>query len=206
MPSAKHVVSVPVGLLCLAAFGLLTAPVGAQAPTAVPVFQITPGDSTITFNVNASVTIEGTFDQWQASLTFTSPAVESAVLDVQIQSASVNTGSDLKNDTLKGKDFFNVDQDPLITFHSTQVMQTGPETFDVPGTFTIRGVSKPETLHLTVSGKGTGSAEITGTMAFDRKDFGMTHNILFLHIADRVEVRVNLKATRVSGPPVVFKQ
>ena len=43
-------------------------------------------------------------------------------------------------------------------------------------------------------------------MAFDRKDFGMTHGIPFLHIADRVEVRVNFKATRVSGPPIVFKQ
>jgi polyisoprenoid-binding protein YceI len=170
------------------------------------VFQVTPGDSTITSHVNASVTIEGTFDQWQASLTFTSPAVESAVLDVQLQAASVNTGSDLKNNTMKGKDFFNVAEGPVITFHSTQVVQAGPETFDVPGTFTIRGVSKPETLHLTVSGKGTGSGEIAGTMAFDRKDFGMTHNIPFLHIADRVEVRVHLKATRVSGPPVVFKQ
>ena len=205
MHSAKHVVGVPVSVLCLAAFALMTTSAVAQAPTAVPVFQVTPGDSTITFHVNASVTIEGTFDQWQASLTFTSPAVESAVLDVQIQAASVNTGSDLKNNTLKGKDFFDVEQDPSITFHSTQVVQTGPETFDVPGTFTIRGVSKPDTLHLTVSGKGTGSGEITGTMAFDRKDFGMTHNILFLHIADRVEVRVNLKATRVSGPPLVFK-
>jgi len=206
MHSAKHVVGVLVGILCLVAFSLLTTPAGAQAPAAVPVFQVTPGDSTITFHVNASVTIEGTFDQWQASLTFTSPAVESAVLDVQIQAASVNTGSGLKNDELKSEKFFNVDADPLITFHSTQVMQTGPETFDVPGTFTIRGVSKPETLHLTVSGKGTGSSEITGTMAFDRKDFGMTHGIPFLHVADRVEVRINLKATRVSGPPVVFKQ
>jgi len=206
MPSAKHVMRVSVGLVCLAAFALVTTAAVAQAPAGVPVFQVTPGDSTITFHVNASVTIEGTFDQWQASLTFTSPAVESAVLDVQIQAASVNTGSDLKNNTLKGKDFFNVAEDPVITFHSTQVVQTGPETFDVPGTFTIRGVAKPETLHLTLSGKGTGSGEITGTMAFDRKDFGMTHNILFLHIADRVEVQVNLKATRASGPPVVFKQ
>jgi hypothetical protein len=49
----------------------------------------------------------------------------------------------------------------------------GPTTFDVPGTFTIRGVSKPETLTLTVSGKGTGTGAITGTMAFDRKDYGM---------------------------------
>ena len=101
MHSAKHVVSVSVGILCLAAFALLTTPAEAQAPAAVPVFQVTPGDSTITFHVNASVTIEVTFDQWQASLTFTSPAVESAVLDVQIQAASVNTGSDLKNNPLK---------------------------------------------------------------------------------------------------------
>src|SRR5262252_3140368 len=206
MHSAKRAVGWQVGVLCLAVFGLWTTSAGAQAPTGVPVFQITPIESKITFHVDASVTIEGTFDQWRASLTFTSPAAESAVLNVQIQAASVHTGSDLKNDTLKSKDFFNVEQDPLITFHSTQMVQTGPETFDVPGTFTIRGVSKPETLHLTVSGKGTGSGEITGTMAFDRKDFGMTHNILFLHIADRVEVRVNLKATRVSGPPVVYKQ
>jgi hypothetical protein len=106
--AAKQAVRVQVVLVCLAACGLWTPPAGAQAPAAVPVFQITPGESTITFHVNASVTIEGTFDQWQASLTFTSPAVESAVLDVQIQAASVNTGSDLKNDTLKGKDFFNV--------------------------------------------------------------------------------------------------
>jgi polyisoprenoid-binding protein YceI len=79
--SAKHAVSEQVLILCLAAFGLLTPSAGAQAPAAVPVFQITPGDSTITFHVNASVTIEGTFDQWTASLTFTSPMVESAVLD-----------------------------------------------------------------------------------------------------------------------------
>ena len=118
----------------------------------------------------------------------------------------MNTGSGLKDSTLKSKDFFHVEEDPVITFLSTALVQTGPETFDVPGTFTIRGVSKPETLHLTVSGQGTGSGAITGTMAFDRKDYGMTHGIPFIKIADRVEVRIDLKGTRVSGPPVVFKQ
>ena len=206
MHAAKQAVRVQVVIVCLAACGLWTPPAGAQAPPAVPVFTITPGESTIQFHVSGTVTIEGTFDQWDASLTFTSPAAESAVLDVKIQAASVNTGSGLKDSTLKSKDFFHVEEDPVITFLSTAVVQTGPETFDVPGTFTIRGVSKPETLHLTISGQGTGSGEMTGTMAFDRKDFGMTHNILFLHIADRVEVRINLKATRVSGPPVIFKQ
>ena len=206
MHSATQAVGVQVVIVCLAASGPWTTPAGAQAPAAVPVFAMTPGESTITFDVKASVAIAGTFDQWEASLTFTSPAAESAVLDVKIQAASVNTGSGLKDGTLKSDDFFNVVEDPLITFRSTQIVQTGPETFDVPGTFTIRGVSKPETLHLTLSGKGTGSGEIRGTMAFDRKDYGMTHGIPFIRIADRVEVRIHLKGTRVSGPPVVFKQ
>jgi polyisoprenoid-binding protein YceI len=67
-------------------------------------------------------------------------------------------------------------------------------------------VTKAESLTLTLSGKGTGSGAIKGTMAFDRKDYGMNSGIPFIKIADRVEVNVDLKAKRVSGPPVVFEQ
>jgi len=112
----------------------------------------------------------------------------------------------LSDGKLKSKDFFNADQDPYITFHSTKIVQTGPETFDISGKFTIRGVTKDETLKLTGSGKGTGHGEITGTMAFDRKEYGMNSGIPFIKIADRVEVTVFLIADRVSGPPLVFKQ
>jgi hypothetical protein len=42
-------------------------------------------------------------------------------------------------------------------------------------------------------------------MAFDRKDYGMNSGIPFIRIADRVEVTVDLKAKRVSGPPVELK-
>jgi polyisoprenoid-binding protein YceI len=127
-------------------------------------------------------------------------------LDVKIQAASVNTGSGMKDGKLKGKDFFDVDHDPLITFLSKKIVQTGPNTFEVDGDFTIRGVTKPETLTLTVSGKGTGTGDIKGTMAFDRKDYGMNSGIPFIKIADRVEVTVDLKGKRVSGPPLTFKQ
>jgi polyisoprenoid-binding protein YceI len=189
-------------VLCLLASSLLPAP----APPEVPVFAITPEDSTVKFNVKASVAIEGNFEKWDATLTFTSPDVTTGVLDVKIQAATVNTGSGMKDDKLRGKDFFDVKQDPLITFHSSKIVQTGPTTFDVPGTFTIRGVTKPETLTLVVSGKGTGTGDVKGTMAFDRKDYGMNSGIPFIKIADRVEVSVDLHGKRVSGPPLVFKE
>ncbi|MGC2001932.1 MAG: YceI family protein [Candidatus Acidiferrales bacterium] len=145
-------------------------------------------------------------DKWDSAITFTSPDVETGVLDVKIQADSVNTGSGMKDGKLKGKDFFDAKDNPLITFKSTKVEQTGPTTFDLLGDFTIRGVTKPEKLTFAVTGKGTGEGTITGTMAFDRKDYGMNSGIPFIKIADRVEVTVNLHGKRISGPPVVFKQ
>jgi polyisoprenoid-binding protein YceI len=189
-------------VLCLLATAVLPPLCRAQAP----VFEVTPVQSTIKFNVKASVPVSGNFEKWDATLTFTSPDVTTGVLDVKIQAASVNTGSGMKDKKLKSKDFFDAENDPLITFKSTKIVQTGPVTFDVPGTFTIRGVSKPETLTLTVSGKGTGSGDIKGVMAFDRKDFGMNSGIPFIKIADRVEVDVDLKAKQVSGPRLIYKQ
>ena len=150
--------------------------------------------------------IEGVFDKWEATLKFTSPDVTTGVLDVKVDADSVNTGSGMKDGKLKSKDFFDAKNDPYITFHSSKIEQTGPNTFDIPGTFTIRGVSKPETLTLTVSGIGTGSGEIKGTMAFDRKDYGMNSGIPFIKIADRVEVDVHLQAKQVSGPRLVYKE
>jgi polyisoprenoid-binding protein YceI len=94
----------------------------------------------------------------------------------------------------------------LITFLSKKDCTDRPPTLDVQGDFTIRGATKPQTLTLTVSGAGTGSGEIHGTMVFDRKDYGMNKGIPFVRIGDSVDVTVDLKAKRISGPPVVLKQ
>jgi len=189
-------------IFCLVASALLPSLSQAQ----VPVFVITQQDSTIKFDVKASVAIDGTFDKWTATVKFSSPDATAGALDIEIQAASVDTGSGMKDGKLKGKDFFDAEHNPLITFKSTKIVQTGPNTLDIPGTFTIRGVSKPETLTMTITGKGTGEGSIKGTMAFDRKDYGMNSGIPFIKIADRVEVDVDLHGKRVSGPPVHFKE
>ena len=76
------------------------------------------------------------------------------MLDIKIQADSVNTGSGMK-DGLKAEgaktSSNGFGDDPYITFHSDKIVQTGPGTFDLPGTFTVQGVSKPETLTFTLS-------------------------------------------------------
>ena len=150
--------------------------------------------------------IDGKFDKWDATLTFSSPELSTGVLDIKIQADSVHTGSGMKDGKLKSKDFFDAEHAPFITFHSTKVEQTGPDTVAFDGDFTIRGVTKQERLTFTVPLHANGVGTITGTMAFDRKQYGMNSGIPFIKIADRVEVTVDLTGKRVSGPPVDLKQ
>jgi polyisoprenoid-binding protein YceI len=184
--------------LCLLAFAVLPSISRAQAP----IFEITPVESWIKFDVKASMNIAGKFDKWDATLKFTSPDETTGVLEIIIQANTVDTGSGMKNGKLKSKDFFDVENNPVITFKSTKIVKTGHETYEVDGDFTIRGVSNPEKLILTVSGKGTGSGEIKGKMVFNRKDYGMNKGIPFIKIADHVDVNFHLKGKRVSGPPM----
>jgi polyisoprenoid-binding protein YceI len=171
-----------------------------------PVFEFTQTESAMKSDVESSVAIVGKFDKWDATVTFTSPDLSTAVLDIKIQAATVDTGSGLKNSKLRSKDFFDVDNNPLITFHSTKVEQTGPDTVVFDGDFTMRGVTRQEKLTFVISGKGAGTGTVKGKMSFDRKDYGMNKGIPLVKIADRVEVTVDLKGKRVSGPPVAFKQ
>jgi polyisoprenoid-binding protein YceI len=185
---------------------LVTALLPSVSRAQAPVFEITHAESTMKFDVEASVAIVGKFDKWDATLTFTSPELSTGVLDIKIYAASVDTGSGMKNGKLKGKDFFDVQHNPYITFHSTKVEQTGPNTVALEGDFTIRGVTKKETLTFTVPTDRKGVGTIKGTMGFDRKQFGMNSGIPFIKIADRVEVTVDLTGKRISGPPVNLKQ
>lgn len=177
----------------------------AQAPSGVPVFEVTPISSSIKFYVKASVAIQGKFDKWDATLTFQSPDVTTGVLGINIQVDTVDTGSGMKNGKLKGKDFFYVEQYPAITFKSTKILLISHEHFEVDGDLTIRGVTNPENLTLIVSHNESHLGEIKGKMVFDRKKYGMNKGIPFISIADHVEINVHLKTKHVGGPQLGLK-
>jgi polyisoprenoid-binding protein YceI len=109
-------------VLCLVAFCALPSANRAQ----VPVYEVTPVESVIKFGVDSSVSIKGSFNEWKASMKFSSSDVRSGVLDIEIQADSVNMGSRMKDNKLKSKDFFNAKDSPIISFKSMKVVQTGP--------------------------------------------------------------------------------
>jgi len=186
-------------IICLAASALLALPSLAQ----VPVFQVTPVQSSIRFNVKSSKPMTANFDKWNATMTFASRDPTSAALSIEIQAASVHADSGKKDDQLKSADFLNVQQDPVISFKSDKVVQTGKSTYDLVGTFKMRGVSKPATLNMTIADQGGGSGYVQGIVPFDRKDYGM---ISSKRSDNSGEVDLNLKVEQVSGPELLHKK
>lgn len=189
--------------ICFAA-ALFSFTTPARAPSGVPVFEITPVHSSIKFYVKSSVAIAGKFDKWDAALTFQSPNVTTGSLVVTIQADSVDTGSGMKNGKLKGKDFFDAENNPMIVFRSTKFVQTSHNTIEVDGDFMIRGKTLPEKVALIVAHKEGHLGEIEGKMVFNRKNYGMTKGagIPFVKIGDHVDVTFNLKVKHAGGPQV----
>ena len=148
-------------MLSLLAALVFSAVTQAQSSGVAPIFKITPVMSKITFYVKASVRLEGTFKKWDATLVFSSTDASTGILDIKIQADSVDTGSKSKDKKLDGEHCFDVEKHPYITFHSTKITQTSPNSFDIAGTFTLRGVSKPEALTFTVDREGGGATAIS---------------------------------------------
>ena len=128
----------------------------------VPVFQVTPIQSSVRFNTTSSRPLAGNFNKWNATLTFASRDPTSAVFQVEIQTASVHSANSKNDDELKSKDLLNIAQDTVISFKSNKVVQTGKNTYDLVGTFTMRSVSKPATLKLVIADQGGGSGYVQG--------------------------------------------
>ena len=116
--------------------------------------------------------IVGKFDKWDASLTFASPDETTGVLTITIQAASVDTGSSMKNNKLKSKDFFDVEHHPQVRFVSeTAALENTRLT--VRGLLHAAGRSIPLELDATVHNV-EGGVEIEAATRAPHHELGMT--------------------------------
>lgn len=158
-------------------------------------FTINVPNSKVEFFVGSSDgDVNGVFKAWTGELSQATAGVpESATLNLKVTADSLSTGSGLKDRMVKGKDFFCVKDFPTVTFTSTKVIPSGdPNKFQVQGNFTLRGVTKPVVLQVTLDPDGKGGGQIYADLAFDRREFGMTKSVPFVRVSDSVRVRVDL--------------
>jgi polyisoprenoid-binding protein YceI len=177
----------------------------AQTPQLDPQLKyiVNPKMSRVQFFVHSTLSdVEGVFSNWKAEFKVPTPRVEDASLTLHVVSSSVSTGSGSKDKLIKGENFFWIQKYPSIDFVSTGI--TGdpgnPLKFTMQGNFTMRGVTKPVTVNLTLDPQGNHHGTVDGVMAFDRREFGMTYKMPFNRISDSVRVSFNLE---VQGTPAL---
>lgn len=127
-------------------------------------------------------TLQGRFDQSSGKVTLDRAAKNGSV-DITIEAASLSTGYGKRDDHLKSPDFFNVAENPKITFKSTSVKFKGDTPATVEGNLTLLGVTKPVTLSINAFKCGTNpmnKKEACGAAAsaqIRRSDFGMKYGL-----------------------------
>jgi polyisoprenoid-binding protein YceI len=158
-------------------------------------FNINIPQSKVEFFVGSSAgDVNGVFQSWSGKLHQTTPGVpQSATLNIEVSADTMRTGSGMKDKMVKGKKFFDVKNFPMVSFTSTNIIPSSdPNKFQVQGNFTLRGVTKPVVLQVTLDRDKKGGGQVYGDLSFDRRDFGMTKNVPFVHVSDSVRVRLDL--------------
>jgi polyisoprenoid-binding protein YceI len=117
---------------------------------------------------------------------------------------SVNTGNEQRDAHLRSADFFDVDQNPEVTFQSTALRQNGNH-FKIEGNLTIKGVSRPVVLDAEFGGTnkdpwGNWRAGFTVTGKLSRADLGLTWNATLesggVLVGDEVKINAEIQLIR----------
>lgn len=189
-------------VVILLTFMAFPAVVQAQAPASATIVK---DESKIEFHASSTFAkVVGEFMEWDANLQMASGSLIDGTLTLDLKSNSVHTGSGLKDKEVKGKNFFNVKEYPDIHFASTGILpDPNPDKFTMTGNLTLRGITRPVTVAVTRSPLPNGNQMIEADFTFNRRDFGMTHNMMFNKIADTIRVTMEL---HVKPAPTVSAQ
>jgi len=152
--------------------------------------------SAITFAYKQmGVGMEGRFKKFSAQLAFdpAKPTAAKAALDVDL--ASIDTGSAEANDEVAGKQWFNTKVYPTAHFASSSVKALGGNRYEVAGQLTIKGRNQVVTAPTTVTVQGNG-ATFDGTFTLKRADFAIGEGPWadFGTVANEIQIKFHVLA------------
>jgi polyisoprenoid-binding protein YceI len=137
----------------------------------------------------------GRLDGVTGTLTLSDGDRSASKLSVNIPAKSFSTSNEKLDGELTSADWFDAAKFPTITFTSTKVTVTKPDTATIEGQLTLHGVTKPITLTAHFVGAGTNPLSKKYTVGFDatgtvkRSDFGVTKYVPL--IGDEVELSLH---------------
>jgi polyisoprenoid-binding protein YceI len=175
--------------------------ISAAMPASAQTYQIDPVHSSLLFRVKHMDTayVYGMFTSMKGTVVVDEANPARSSINIEVDANSVYTHNEQRDNHLRGPDFFNTRQFPTITFKSTQVRRINANTVQVRGDLTMRGVTRPITANVTLTGKGKNpqGKDIIGfetTFTIRRSEFGIRYGLPGL--GDEVQVTLSIEAAR----------
>ncbi len=144
------------------------------------------------------MTVRGHFTEISATGTIDPDKPEASSFDVTIQTASIRTHHDARDNDLRSSNFLEVDKYPTITFKSTKIEAAGQDRYTMTGDLTVKGNTRPVTLNVVRYGEFN-DPNMGHRIAYsaegeiNRKDFGMTFNMMLdgkWIVSDNVKIMI----------------
>lgn len=142
------------------------------------------------------------FDDFTVDLDLDNADPTKSSFSVTIDPASIVTGSDIWKDHLTSGDWFDVATHPEITFQSTAVEAAGDGAYKVTGDLTVKDMTKPVTLDVTInaamnhpmSGKPVIGLDASGSVL--RSEFGLGK--FAPNVSDEVQLNISVEMLKAS--------
>ncbi|MGH2637499.1 MAG: YceI family protein, partial [Actinomycetota bacterium] len=127
--------------------------------------------------------VRGRFNDFEGKVVIGERPEDSSV-EVEVDLASVETKTDMRDDHLRSGDFFDVENHPKMTFRSREIRPTGGNAFQLVGDLTIKNITNEVVLDAEFLGFGHGPqgaegpvvAAFTASTEVDREDWDLTWN------------------------------
>lgn len=171
----------------------------------VTAWQIDRSHSAVNFTISHFFTpVDGSFDDYQATVNFDPNNLEESRIDVTIPVESVNTRNERRDNHLKSEDFFNASEWSNIRFVSSNIELVGNNQFVAHGELTIRDVTHSFELPFELLGvmdhpmrENTKVAGIVANAELMRTDYGVGVGdwAATAVVGNKVNIRINLELT-----------
>ena len=145
--------------------------------------------------------VRGQFKEFEGSVKVGDVISDSQVTAVA-QLASVDTGSADRDAHLKSADFFDVENNPTMSFTSTEVTEDS-----LKGDLTIKGVTKPVVFDLDFNGLATDpwgnqKAGFEATAEINRKDWGLEWNVALegggVLVSEKIKITLDVQLLKAA--------
>lgn len=166
-----------------------------------------PAHSSVDFSVKHMMiaNVKGSFTAFDAVIEADPKDLTTADISLTIDSASIDTKNEDRDNHLKSQDFFDVENYPKINFKATNIVKNGEDEYSVTGDLTIKDTTKQETL--TVEFEGTGidpwgntKAGFNVTGSISRNDYGLTWNSTLetggVLVGDKIKISLDVQASK----------